>query len=369
MSQQGLPTPAPSTEIQAKIGKLSGALDSGFSLPPAAITPPATRNSSTVELLNSLPEQASKPRSGSCSKTKSSSIDQHQEYALPPPPTRSRKIIQMKPRDVSDKTSGGRKSQPTLAPASTSTVQSQKSSSVSSASSSISTLVQVVPASNPKRKASSSVPAGSGNSAATRKMARKTAHSLIERRRRSKMNEEFGVLKDMIPACTGQEMHKLAILQASIEYMRYLEKCLTDLQDVHAECAHVKSQNSSGSSTPANKRQDIELPPISTFVGRLPGGLASVSPVAPLGSTASPEHRPVKLSWTAPTGSGLPSPIFKQQPSPGVSPKQMPEDHEVTTALLMLNSERRSFSSYDRRDNNISINKRAFSVRELLTED
>jgi hypothetical protein len=30
------------------------------------------------------------------------------------------------------------------------------------------------------------------------------------------MNEEFGVLKDMIPACKGQEMHKLAILQVSI---------------------------------------------------------------------------------------------------------------------------------------------------------
>lgn len=58
------------------------------------------------------------------------------------------------------------------------------------------------------------------NSAATtaagRKIARKTAHSLIERRRRSKMNEEFGVLKDMIPACKGQEMHKLAILQVSL---------------------------------------------------------------------------------------------------------------------------------------------------------
>jgi hypothetical protein len=48
------------------------------------------------------------------------------------------------------------------------------------------------------------------STAAGRKTARKTAHSLIERRRRSKMNEEFGVLKDMIPACTGQEMHKLA---------------------------------------------------------------------------------------------------------------------------------------------------------------
>jgi hypothetical protein len=63
-------------------------------------------------------------------------------------------------------------------------------------------------ASPPKKKQPSST------SVAGRKIARKTAHSLIERRRRSKMNEEFGVLKDMIPACTG-EMHKLAILQVS----------------------------------------------------------------------------------------------------------------------------------------------------------
>lgn len=60
-----------------------------------------------------------------------------------------------------------------------------------------------------------------GSTAAGRKIARKTAHSLIERRRRSKMNEEFGVLKDMIPACAGQEMHKLAILQVSCAYVIY----------------------------------------------------------------------------------------------------------------------------------------------------
>lgn len=48
-------------------------------------------------------------------------------------------------------------------------------------------------------------------------MARKTAHSVIERRRRSKMNEEFGVLKEMIPACKDQEMHKLAILQVHLK--------------------------------------------------------------------------------------------------------------------------------------------------------
>lgn len=66
-------------------------------------------------------------------------------------------------------------------------------------------------AATPKKKQPSST------SVAGRKIARKTAHSLIERRRRSKMNEEFGVLKDMIPACTG-EMHKLAILQVSAKF-------------------------------------------------------------------------------------------------------------------------------------------------------
>lgn len=65
------------------------------------------------------------------------------------------------------------------------------------------------PSTPPKKKQPSST------SVAGRKIARKTAHSIIERRRRSKMNEEFGVLKDMIPACTG-EMHKLAILQVSV---------------------------------------------------------------------------------------------------------------------------------------------------------
>ena len=44
------------------------------------------------------------------------------------------------------------------------------------------------------------------------------------------MNEEFGVLKDMIPACEGAEMHKLAILQAGIEYVRYLEDCISQLK-------------------------------------------------------------------------------------------------------------------------------------------
>ena len=41
------------------------------------------------------------------------------------------------------------------------------------------------------------------------------------------MNEEFGVLKDMIPACKGQEMHKLAILQVryKTEYGSQFSAC------------------------------------------------------------------------------------------------------------------------------------------------
>jgi hypothetical protein len=54
---------------------------------------------------------------------------------------------------------------------------------------------------------------------ADRKAARKTAHSLIEQRRRSKMNETFGVLKDRIPAC-NREMRKLDILQVGDDSTR-----------------------------------------------------------------------------------------------------------------------------------------------------
>lgn len=111
------------------------------------------------------------------------------DFALPPPPTRSRKIIQMKPRE-----SEQQGAVPGSAQAS-SQAAGRSSSSGQSGS---------------KRKQ------GNAGTAAGRKIARKTAHSLIERRRRSKMNEEFGVLKDMIPACKGQEMHKLAILQVRL---------------------------------------------------------------------------------------------------------------------------------------------------------
>ncbi|KAI9727515.1 MAG: hypothetical protein M1828_006457 [Chrysothrix sp. TS-e1954] len=56
----------------------------------------------------------------------------------------------------------------------------------------------------------------------TKKTARKTAHSIIERRRRIRMNEEFEILKSLVPGCEGVEMHKLEILRSAVGWVREL---------------------------------------------------------------------------------------------------------------------------------------------------
>jgi hypothetical protein len=193
------PTPASSTEIKSKDGSQFSSLQSSFKLPPPAVADTDIQPSSDVSSKSSSPSSyhpnstspvsPAIPASEVVKTRRRSSVAQKpisDTFALPPPPTRSRKIIQMKPKE------------PIVEMAETPKEVKE-------------TTIKVTPA--PKKKQPSST------SVAGRKIARKTAHSLIERRRRSKMNEEFGVLKDMIPACTG-EMHKLAILQVSpTEYL------------------------------------------------------------------------------------------------------------------------------------------------------
>ncbi|KAF2856188.1 hypothetical protein T440DRAFT_463523 [Plenodomus tracheiphilus IPT5] len=226
------PTPQPSTDITGKSSANAPQLETAFALPPAALGGRGSVASSSGPSENASdssyrPPSPSSPvatsKTGNSRKRASASSEQgiitKDDYSLPPPPTRSRKIIQMKPKDA-------------LELPSSQASQSAKTTTGTSNGS--------------KKKQS-------GNStAAGRKIARKTAHSLIERRRRSKMNEEFGVLKDMIPACRGQEMHKLAILQASIEYMRYLEQCLSDLKT-----AHLSRRDS-----PASTASELPPPPV-----------------------------------------------------------------------------------------------------------
>lgn len=195
------PTPTASLDITGKSGANAPQLENGFVLPPAALGggrgsvasssgPSENASDSSYRPISpSSPVATSKPiharkRSSAAAQQ---GVVTRDDYTLPPPPTRSRKIIQMKPKDAQETPKGQSQSPNAKAPTSASTTNGTKKKQTSN------------------------------TSAAGRKIARKTAHSLIERRRRSKMNEEFGVLKDMIPACCGQEMHKLAILQVSLD--------------------------------------------------------------------------------------------------------------------------------------------------------
>ena len=168
MARPAMPlTPAASTEITGKDSTLCS-VERSFDLPPAALHTHRTASASNHRPL----KPAGSPT-----------------YALPPPPTRSRTIIQVIPKLQAQ---GNARSSPQTA------IKAQNKRGKPGSNTNASTKKQP-----------------SSTSAVGKKIARKTAHSVIERRRRSKMNEEFATLKDMVPACTGQEMHKLAILQVA----------------------------------------------------------------------------------------------------------------------------------------------------------
>jgi hypothetical protein len=163
-----------------------------FALPPAALSPTDESRRSSRSDPSYVPASPTSPdlsarRASQAARSGNGIKRPLEDFDLPPPPTRTRKIIQMKPKS------------PAASKSSSKSKDSGKGSPQGSNEAANTT--------TSKKKQPSAT------SAAGRKIARKTAHSLIERRRRSKMNEEFGTLKDMIPACTGQEMHKLAILQ------------------------------------------------------------------------------------------------------------------------------------------------------------
>ncbi|TAQ87114.1 hypothetical protein B7494_g4557 [Chlorociboria aeruginascens] len=360
------PTPSSSSEIRGKDGSQFSSLQMSFELPPPAVPGTESRPTSASTTSASSYHPASPkspailaiPASETVKIRRRSSTLQpltKDNFALPPPPTRSRKIIQMKPR--------GQREEYTE-------VTNDTSKSTGKAST------------TPKKKQPSST------SVAGRKIARKTAHSLIERRRRSKMNEEFGVLKDMIPACTG-EMHKLAILQASIDYVRYLEDCV----------AKLKAENNRSNSTPTSEQ--LQPPPVSsrgsyssnrhhpTFEDEdvEMDGSEEVSPtyttpkqgfnqpsVSPAllpqdsYSSVSTDQRHYSYSTSSTTSPAIGPAAYdyaRSNASMGstlTSPALLPQrdlDQEATAALLMLNT--------DRRGTNGSMNGRGMSVKDLLS--
>jgi hypothetical protein len=367
MPRPGLPpTPGSSTDLRAKDNARVSSFEMAFTLPPPAIASAGSNASSNDSVKSdssyhpASPSPASpgvratanKHRRALSNQRQESAATNNAEFSLPPPPTRSRKIIQMKP-GPSTTPLGGSPTGPTGAE---------------------------------KRRGGSAgtTPTGkkqpSATSVAGKKIARKTAHSLIERRRRSKMNEEFGVLKDIIPACRNQEMHKLAILQASIDYLRYLEQCVADLKAANSSItisaihqSQAPTPRPSSSNSPTNDAdsdddldEDLEMQdtqPIEQSPSLAPI-LSRESLNHSYGSTnTSPailpsRHGTHNSSYTS--ISSLPSPAFSsyQQSyhdlyrtsythSADISPALLPSvaDHEATAALLMLNTDRRHSSN------------------------
>ncbi|EKJ78787.1 hypothetical protein NXS19_001405 [Fusarium pseudograminearum] len=403
MSQPGLPlTPGSSSDIKGKDGTQQlASFQLSFELPPPAIYD-ASRISPTMSSQVSPTDTKSQqvgttspgttypmqPAEAVKARRRSSAARDAKDnsFALPPPPTRSRKIIQMKPRQEGSSDNNNKEK-------SKATGKSTAKTTTTAANSKATAAPQGDATTDDKTKKKQP----SATSAAGRKIARKTAHSLIERRRRSKMNEEFAVLKGMIPACTG-DMHKLSILQASIEYIRYLEDCVSKLKAQQED----DGQTESGRQTPTGRERlpsirefhptfqgdpagddDIEMEDsdvTSPALNAMPDQNArhpSASPALPPQdsrhraqsySSASTDHRRYSYSVSAGTSPafgpqiyGAPHYARSDASAPGsalTSPALNPQselDQEAMAALLMLNNDRRDSKG------------RGLSVRDLLS--
>ncbi|QPC66885.1 hypothetical protein HYE67_009116 [Fusarium culmorum] len=403
MPRPGLPlTPGSSSDIKGKDGTQQlASFQLSFELPPPAIydasriSPTMSSQVSPTDIKSQQVGTASpkttypmQPAEAVKARRRSSAARDAKDnsFALPPPPTRSRKIIQMKPRQEGSSDNINKEKAKT-------TSKSTAKTTTTAANSKATAAPQGDAATDDKTKKKQP----SATSAAGRKIARKTAHSLIERRRRSKMNEEFAVLKGMIPACTG-DMHKLSILQASIEYIRYLEDCVSKLKAQQED----DGQTESGRQTPTGRER---LPSIREFHPTFQGDPAgdddiemedsdvtspalnamsdhnarhpSASPALPPQdsrhraqsySSASTDHRRYSYSVSAGTSPafgpqiyGAPHYARSDASAPGsalTSPALNPQselDQEAMAALLMLNNDRRDSKG------------RGLSVRDLLS--
>ncbi|KGO77829.1 hypothetical protein PITC_060100 [Penicillium italicum] len=291
-----------------------------FALPPAALSTVSRRSSRSdptyIPASPTSPELSGR-RTSYTARSGTSIKRPLEDFDLPPPPTRTRKIIQMKPKS------------PSKTPKTRENGKGSQSSEDAVSN----------PTPNSKRKQPSAT------SAAGRKIARKTAHSLIERRRRSKMNEEFGTLKDMIPACTGQEMHKLAILQASIDYVNYLEKCIRDMKT--GGSTHIPAAPPSPTSPQfiAETGEPMQRDNSSTY-----SYSTSASPELCAAPTEFPDTSPSFSPCTQVPSANIPQDASSILPSPALGPiwassEKMQEfqgvDHEASAALLMLTQDRR----------------------------
>ncbi|CAO3569657.1 unnamed protein product [Mortierella alpina] len=105
----------------------------------------------------------------------------------------------------------------------------------------------------------------------TRDLMRKVSHSAIERRRRERINDKILQLKHLVPACVDEDhLHKLSILQSTIEYIQHLKAILP------ASVANTKIGKATNNN-PNNKTTDM--------LEALGGSITTKFPLTPLMTT------------------------------------------------------------------------------------
>ncbi|KAG0250851.1 hypothetical protein BG011_008034 [Mortierella polycephala] len=105
----------------------------------------------------------------------------------------------------------------------------------------------------------------------TRGLMRKVSHSAIERRRRERINDKILQLKHLVPSCVDEDhLHKLSILQSTIEYIQYLKSALPT-SVANAKVGKATNNN------PNNKTTDM--------LEAMGGSISTKSPLTPLMTT------------------------------------------------------------------------------------
>ncbi|KAF9435637.1 hypothetical protein BGZ76_005840 [Entomortierella beljakovae] len=158
---------------------------------------------------------------------------------------------------------------PQKVPSTTTSHRSSRSQSRKASISSSNDSTSSAPTSPPSRRRTSS--SSKLIDQETRDLMRKVSHSAIERRRRERINDKILQLKHLVPACVDEDhLHKLSILQSTIEYIQHLKAILP------ASVANAKVGKATNNN-PKNKTTDM--------LEALGGSISTKSPLTPLMTT------------------------------------------------------------------------------------
>ncbi|KAF9366935.1 hypothetical protein BGX34_000056 [Mortierella sp. NVP85] len=239
-------------------------------------------------------------------------------------------------------------------PMSAPVVTTSSSSSSKAEAATPSTLLSLKPSRSQARKSASGSGSGStatatrrrGSSNAklvdqeTRDLMRKVSHSAIERRRRERINDKILQLKHLVPACVDEDhLHKLSILQSTIEYIQHLKSILP------ASVANIKVGRATNNN-PNNKTTDM--------LDAMGGSISAKSPLTPLMTTGLNHFHAKRIKVDKPDIRAL-----LEEHSPGFASSSSDEDAKDGLLLLAGQSAESTTDQSSRHDKRALRKKRS----------